>query len=106
MVRSESEWKRVWRELVDTLPAPAVNFRDSVVVIAATREFTNGPYRIEYVDIRQCGGDGDVLVLLRLHGGSPRQDYGDRSIRAVELARSAMGDHVVRFVDLPDVNDP
>ena len=101
LVRTHDEWAKLWKVIGDTVPLPSVELGDSVLVVVASEDFGSGPARIEIEDVRRCRRDGKILALLRLHTQDQLNDYGDRSIRAVLVGRSYIGDQAIEFVDLP-----
>ncbi|MEO6876976.1 MAG: hypothetical protein ABI205_00755 [Gemmatimonadaceae bacterium] len=105
VVRSDSEWTRTWRAIADSVPRPQLDFRDSIVVVVASRVFTSGPVELNIEDVYRCRGDSAIVVSVRLHEHENKQDYGDRRLSAVELSRSAVGERFIRFIDLPTVTD-
>lgn len=105
IVRDQAEWARVWKTLADTIALPKVNFRDSILVIVASQEYTSGPFRLEIEDVRSCRQSETIVVRLRLHTQEAMQDYGDRSIRGVLLPRLAIRERAILFVELPQAVD-
>jgi hypothetical protein len=99
LVRDQDEWARLWKVIGDSVPLPRVELGDSVLVVVASEDFGSGPARVEIEDVRTCGGK--IVAFLRLHTQDQLDDYGDRSIRAVLIGRSHVGDRPVEFVDLP-----
>jgi hypothetical protein len=99
LVRHHDEWAQLWKVIGDTVTLPKVDFGDSVLVVVASEDFGSGPARVEIEDVRNCGGK--IVAFLRLHTQEQLNDYGDRSIRAVLIGRSHVGDRPVEFVDLP-----
>jgi hypothetical protein len=100
-VRNQAEWAALWRVIGDTVPLPRIDFGDSVLVVVASEDFGSGPARVEIEDIRTCRRGGESVAFVRLHTQDQLDDYGDRSIRAVLVGRSNIGDHPIEFVDLP-----
>lgn len=101
LVRTQDEWAQVWKIIGDATPRPDVQLGDSVLVVVASEEFGSGPARVEIEDVRRCRRDGTIIALLRLHTQDLLNDYGDRSIRAVLVGRSQLGNDTIAFVDLP-----
>jgi hypothetical protein len=101
VVRNQDEWARLWKTIGDTIPLPPIELGDSVLVVVASEQFPDGPARVEIEDLRVCRRTGDLVAFLRLHTQQALNDYPDRSIRAVLVGRSRVGDRAVQFVDLP-----
>jgi len=99
LVRNHDEWAQLWKIIGDTVTLPNIDFGDSVLLVMASEDFGSGPARVEIEDVRTCGGK--IVASLRLHTQDQLNDYGDRSIRAVLVGQSYVGDHPIEFVELP-----
>lgn len=105
VVVRQTQWDTVWHRLADTLPVPRANLTDSIVIIVATQEFSDGPHTLTIDGIRRCRTSGEIVVSLRRHDPNRRYDYGDRTILAVSLPRRTIESAPIRFVDLPHPRD-
>lgn len=100
VVATSVEWTRVWDVLTDSIPLPTVNLRDSVVLIAATRQYSSGPIHLTFERVRLCRGRSEIVAQLRVHAKTASNDYPARALTAIELSRQAVAGRSVRFVDL------
>jgi hypothetical protein len=105
VVVRQAQWDTVWHRLAGTLPVPRANLTDSIVIIVATPEFSDGPHRLTIDGIRRCRASGEIVVSLRRHDPDRRYDYGDRTILAVSLARRTIASAPIRFPDLPHARE-
>jgi hypothetical protein len=101
LIRNHVEWAQLWKVIGDTVTLPNVELGDSVLVVVASEDFGSGPAREEIEDVRRCHRGGKFVAFLRLHTQDQLNDYGDRSIRAVLVGRSYLGDRPIEFVELP-----
>jgi hypothetical protein len=100
VVATSAEWTRVWDVLTDSIPLPTVNLHDSVVLIAATQQYSSGPVHLRFERVRLCRGRSEIVAQLRVHAKTASNDYPARALTAIELSRQAVAGRSVRFVDL------
>lgn len=101
IVLDSAQWRRVWDRYAPSLPLPPVSFRDTVVLLVATRAYASGARTVRIVDVQRCPS-GIVTAIVQTRRGSEPSDAGDRTIAAVALGRSSIGASSVQFVELPD----
>jgi len=101
VVRDSAQWRSVWSSVAPSLPLPRMAFRDSIVLLVATRAYASGPRTIRFVDVQRCPS-GAVAAIVQTERRDAPSDAGDSTIAAVALARAHIGDASVRFVELPD----
>jgi hypothetical protein len=103
VVSTSAEWTHVWDVLTDSIPLPTVNLRDSVVLIAATQQYSSGPVHLRFERVRLCRGRSEIVAQLRVHAKAASNDYPARALTAIELSRRTVAGRSVRFVNLlPD----
>ena len=101
VVIDSAQWRSVWSRYAPSLPLPPVAFRDTVVLLVATRAYASDRRTVRIVDVQRCKS-GIVAVLMQAERRYAQNDYGDRTLAAVALDRSLIGAASVQFVDLPD----
>jgi hypothetical protein len=103
VVGSNDEWARVWDLLTDSIPLPAVDLRNSIVLIAATQTYSSSPVDLKFESVRRCRASGEIVAALRLYAKTLSHDYPGRDLAAIELSRSEVSGRRVRFIHvLPD----
>jgi hypothetical protein len=100
-----SKWSRIWRLIVDTGTAPAVDVTRHAVIVVASRPSGSLPYALEIERIVRCGRSDNLVVVTRVHSGMMRHDPPTRSIRAVLVPAGLPDGLSVRFVELAQVAD-
>jgi hypothetical protein len=101
VVTDSSQWRRVWNRYAPSLPVPPVAFRDSVVLLVATRAYASGPRTVRIVDVQRCPS-GVVSVLTQAERRDTQHADAERTIAAVAINRALIGAASVQFVELPD----
>jgi len=101
VVTDSVRWQSVWSRYAPSLPVPPVAFRDSVVLLVATRAYTSGPRTVRIVDVQRCPS-GVVSVLTQTERRDTPRAGAERTIAAVAMNRALIGAASVQFVELPD----
>lgn len=101
VVTDSVQWQSVWSRYAPSLPVPPVAFRDSVVLLVATRAYTSGPRTVRIVDVQRCPS-GVVSVLTQTERRDTPRAGAERTIAAVAMNRALIGAASVQFVELPD----
>jgi hypothetical protein len=101
IVLDSTQWRRVWGRYAPSLPLPPVSFRDTVVLLVATRAYASGPRTVRILDVQRCPS-GIVAVIVQAEHRNAPSDTGGRTIAAVALRHSLIGAAPVQFVELPD----
>jgi len=101
IVTDSAQWRTVWNRYAPSLPVPPVAFRDSIVLLVATRAYTSGPRTVRIVDVQRCPS-GVVAVLTQAERRDTPRNLAERTIAAVAMHRALIGAAAVQFVTLPD----
>ncbi|HEX7979688.1 MAG TPA: hypothetical protein VF461_13860 [Gemmatimonadaceae bacterium] len=101
VVTDSAQWRDVWSRYAPSLPVPPVAFRDSVVLLVATRAYTSGQRTVRIVDVQRCPS-GLVAVVTQTEGRYMQHREGERTIAAVAMDRALIGAAAVQFVQLAD----
>ena len=101
VVTDSAQWRSVWNRYAPSLPLPTVAFRDSIVLLVATRAYASGPRTVRIVDVQRCPS-GVVTVLTQSERGDTPRAGAERTIAAVAMNRALIGAASVQFVELPD----
>lgn len=103
VIRDSSQWATAWRQAVDTVPPPAVEFGSDALVLVATKTYGHGPSRLVVESIRRCRANRAIVVATREtwpHGGG--EDYGSRGLAVIRVPRNVVTNVPVTFVELPE----
>jgi hypothetical protein len=100
LIQTAAEWKERWTAFGDSAAAPSLNFQDSIVVVVASDVFQS-PSTVEIEGVRRCVGTDDIVIPVRIHTGGAETKQPERSLRAVQIARSDWKNQRVTFVDMP-----
>jgi len=100
VVADSAQWRSVWSRFAPSLTLPPVAFRDSIVLLVATRAYESSPRTVRIVDVQRCPS-GIVAVVIQTDRRRARSQY-DTTIAAVAMDRSFIGAASVQFVELPD----
>jgi hypothetical protein len=101
VVTDSAQWRSAWSRFAPSLPLPPVAFRDSIVLLVATRAYTSGQRTVRIVDLQRCPS-GIVAVVTQIEGRYTQHREGDRTIAAVAVDRALIGASAVKFVQLAD----
>jgi hypothetical protein len=103
VIRSDAEWAAFWSQVYSrqspTPPRPAVDFAESIVIVAAMGTRPSGGYAIELEAIGKVGTDYHVIVRET----SPGRNCATTSAltQPVVAARVARTDGKVSFLERP-----
>lgn len=101
VVTDSAQWRRVWTRFAPSLPLPPVTFRDSIVLLVASRAYTSGQRTVRIVDVQRCPS-GIVAVVTQTEGHYTQRVGRERTIAAVAMHRTLIGAAAVQFVQLGD----
>jgi hypothetical protein len=104
LIQTSAEWAKSWAAFGDSMPAPTLNFTDSIVVFVASGMFDAGPSSLEIESAGKCTGIKDIVVPVRLHSASTSA-HPERSIRAIQIAKSDWKNQRITFIDMPPISD-
>ena len=105
-IRSESEWRDFWRELIARQghsPVPAVDFDREMILVAAMGARPTGGYRIEILSVADDGRE----IVVRVAETSPGRRCG--TIQAVtepaDIVRVPRSNKPIRWLEERRVTD-
>ena len=101
IVTDSAQWRSVWSRYAPSLPVPPMTFRDSVVLLVASRAYTSSPRTVRIVDVQRCPS-GIVSVVTQTEAHYTQHGEGERTIAAVAMDRTLIGAAAVQFVQLAD----
>jgi hypothetical protein len=101
VVTDSAQWRSVWNRFAPSLPLPLVAFRDSIVLLVASRAYTSGQRTVRIVDVQRCPS-GIVAVVMQTEGHYTQRVGRERTIAAVAMDRTLIGAAAVQFVQLGD----
>ncbi len=101
VVTDSAQWRSTWSRFAPSLPLPPLTFRDSIVLLVATRAYTSGQRTVRIVDVQRCPS-GIVAVVTQTEGRYTQHHEGERTIAAVAMDRGLLGAASVQFVQLAD----
>lgn len=101
VVTDSAQWRSVWSRFAPSLPLPPVTFRDSIVLLVASRAYSSGQRTVRIVDVQRCPS-GIVAVVTQTEGHYTQRVGRERTIAAVAMDRTLIGAAAVQFVQLGD----
>jgi hypothetical protein len=106
VIRSEEEWAALWDSIyarrTPTPPRPAVDFTESVVVVASLGERSSGGYAIDVTDVYRTSSELHVIVR---EASPDRSCVTSAAITQPVVAVSVPSSEAVTFVERRFVHD-
>ena len=101
IVTDSTQWRIVWSRYAPALARPPMSFRDSIVLLVASRAYASGPRTVRIVDVQRCPS-GDVAVMTQAERRDLPRNGAEHTVAAVAMERGLIGTSTLHFVELPD----